>query len=828
MPVKPDFPLNTPDETSQSSGSPFRTLLSDLRFGARQLRVNLGFATVSILTLALGIGASTAIFSAVNPILFETLPYPHAKQIVMIWEMRKDGGRNNGSFGAYRGMVERSRTFETLAVTKVWRPTMTGNSQPERFEGQQVSATYLHLLGVQPAIGRDFQDSEDQLNGPKVVIISNSLWRRRFAADPSILGQTIRLDDNSYTVIGVMPATFENVLVPTAEIWSPLQYDRSLPADGREWGHHLRTLGRMRPNVSLEQASQDLDGVLKSMIQMYPAVRFPQRLMVNPLQNEITGAVRPALLATLTAVILLLIIACVNVTNLLLARGAQRSGEFALRSALGAGRMRLLRQLLTESLLLALIGGALGMLLAAFGVRILVALSPPMLPRLNAIRMDGTVLTFGVAITTLIGLLVGLVPAIYASRGNLQQTIQQNSSRSTGGHQFTRRLLVVVEFALALVLLVSAGLLTRSLQRLFSISPGFNSSRLLTLQIQATGRKLDKDGIVRFFNQALETVRQVPGVNSAALTSQLPLSGDLDEYGVQFEALHNDKPEGGYSSFRYAVSPGYFETLGISLLRGRFLNAQDTTDAPLAVVLSESLVKHKFPNNEDPIGRRLHIGPPSGPWFVVVGVVGDVKQASLALNQSDAVYVTLAQWPFVDTALSMVVRTRTDDLTAMIVPVKNAIWSADKDQPIARVATMDDLLAATAAERRFAMVLFEAFGFVALILAATGIYGVLSGSVTERIREIGVRLALGATPGKILSLIIRQGVTLTGFGIAIGLIGAILASRVIISLLYGISPLDPVTYGGVIIILVAVSVIACWVPARRAAHVDPSITLRAE
>ncbi len=828
MPLRSDFLPEAPDDSSRSSGNTFTTIITDLRYAFRQLRTNPGFTAVSVLTLALGIGASAAIFSAVNPILFETLPYPHAKQVVMVWEMRRDGGRNNGTFGAYRSLVDRNRSFEAVAVTKAWKPTLTGAVQPERFEGQQVSAGYFRVLGVPPAMGRDFQDSDDQINGPKVAILSNALWLRRFGADTAILGQVVRLDDNSYTVIGVMPPTFENVLVPTAEIWSPLQYDRSLPANGREWGHHLRTLARLLPNVSVEQASHDLEGVLQSLIQTYPAVRFPQRLMINPLQNEITGAVRPALLATLGAVILVLIIACVNVTNLLLARGAQRSGEFAVRSALGAGRPRLLRQLLTESLLLALIGGTLGMLLAEFGVRILVALSPPMLPRIGAIRLNGTVLAFGIGMTTLIGLLVGLVPAIYASRGNLQQTMQQNSQRTTGGHQFTRRLLVVVEFALALALLVSAGLLMRSLQRLFSISPGFNISRMLTLQVQTSSRKYDKDGSIRFFNQAVDAVRQVPGVSAAALTSQLPLSGDLDEYGVQFESLQNGKTEGGYSAFRYAVSPEYLETIGIPLLRGRLLNAQDTSTAPLAVVLSESLARHKFPNSEDPIGRRLHVGPADGPWYVVVGVVGNVKQASLALNESDAVYVTLEQWRFADPALSLIVRSRSDDLTSLVAPIKNAIWSADKDQPIARVATMDNLLAATAAERRFAMVLFEAFGFVALLLAATGIYGVLSGSVTERMREIGVRLALGATPGNILSLVVRQGVALTGLGIVIGLSAAVLASQAITSLLFGVSRLDPVTYIGVVLILVAVSVIACWVPAQRAARVDPSITLRAE
>jgi putative ABC transport system permease protein len=497
-----------------------------------------------------------------------------------------------------------------------------------------------------------------------------------------------------------------------------------------------------------------------------------------------------------------------------------------MRAALGASRARMIRQLLTESLLLAALGGALGMVVAELGVRALVALSPAGLPRVNAIRLDGAVFIFGISITTVIGLVFGLIPALHASRGDLHGGLQHGSRGAAGGHHRTRMTLVVAEVALALVLLVSAGLLLRSLQRLFAVAPGFDASHLLTMQVQVSGRRFnDTDTVHRFFAQALEAARQVPGVAAAAFTSQLPLSGDFEKYGVQFEGQIPYANE-DHSVFRYAVSPGYFETIGIPLRRGRALDARDAADAPLAVVINESLAKRKF-SDRDPIGQRMHVGGTERGWFTIVGVVGDVKHTSLALNQADAAYTTIDQWPFPDNPLSLVARAR-GDAAALAPAIRHAIWSVDKDQPIVRVVTMDALVAATAAERRFALILFEAFALVALLLAAIGIYGVLSGSVTERTREIGVRSALGASRGDILALVVRQGMILTGLGVAIGLSGAMVASRAIVTLLFGTSRLDPTTYLGVVALLAGVSAIACWVPAWRAARIDPSITLRAE
>jgi predicted permease len=446
----------------------------------------------------------------------------------------------------------------------------------------------------------------------------------------------------------------------------------------------------------------------------------------------------------------------------------------------------------------------------------------------NAIHLDGTAFAFAVGITAFVGLVVGLIPALLASRSDLNRGVQQSSQRTAGGHQLTRRALVVAEVALALVLLVSAGLLLRSLQRLFAIDPGFDASHVLTMQVQESGHRFDTDSARdRFFTQALEAVRQVPGVASAAFTSQLPLSGDFESYGIQFDVDHNADAEAG---FRYAVSPDYFETMHIPLRRGRLLNAHDMAGAPAAVLISEAFARRKFPN-QDPLGQRVRVGPDIGradkPWGTIVGVVGSVRQASLALSDSDAFYTSSTQWSWVDSVQSLVVRSQ-GDAAALAPAIRNAIWSVDKDQPIVRVATMDNLLATSEAERHFVLILFEAFGLVALALAATGIYGVLSGSVTERTREIGVRVALGATPSDILTLVVRQGMTLTVLGVVIGLCGAAMASQALVSLLFGVSRVDPVTYLGVIALLAGMSAVACWAPAWRAAQVDPSITLRAE
>jgi putative ABC transport system permease protein len=801
------------------------TLAADLRYAARRLRAAPGFTAIAVLTLGLGIGATTAIFSAIDPVLIAPLPYPHADGIATIWDTGPDRSRLDVTFGTVAELGERSRSFEAIAALKPWRPTLIGGAEPERLDGQRVGWSYFRVLGVAPALGEDFQASDDRLDGGRVVILSDGLWRRRFGADPAILGRPITLDGDPYAVIGVIPRGFENVLAPAAELWTPLGYDLS---QGRAWGHHLRAVGRLAPGVGVARAARDLDAIARSPVAEFPRPPWASLdggLILTPLQEDLTRGVRPALLALLGAVALVLVIAGVNVTNLLLARGVQRRGELALRAALGAGRRRLLRQLLTESLLLAALGGALGMAVALAGVRALVALVPPGLPRAGAIGVDGAAFAFGLGLTTLIGLACGLAPALQGSRGGPHGDLPHASLRTTGGHRRARGALVVAEVALALVLLVSSGLLLRSLQRLFAVAPGFEPSHLLTLEVQTSGHRFDDDEVTRrFFDAALAAVRRLPGVAAAAFTSQLPLSGDEDLYGVHFDPSPPDDPGEVRGSFRYAVSPGYFETLRIPLRRGRLLAEGDRADAPRVALVSESLARRRL-RGRDPLGQRLRIG--DGPLYTIVGVVGDVKQTSLALDEPDAVYVTAAQWRFADRALALVVRAR-GDAAALAPAVRRAVWSVDGDQPIVRVATMADLVAASAAERRFALILFAAFAMAALALAAAGIYGVLAGAVAERTREIGVRAALGASRGEILALVVRQGMALTGLGAALGVAGAAVATRAIAGMLFGVSPLDPATYLGVIALLAAVAMAACGVPAWRAARVDPATTLRAE
>ena len=797
------------------------TLVADVRYAARRLRASPGFTLVTVLTLGVGIGATTAIFGAVDPILLRPLPYPDADRLAMVLETYPNGGRSGGTFGMYHGLVDRVRTVAAMAVVKEWSPAIAGGGAPEVLAGQRVSASYLRVLGVAPALGRDFRAADDRPGGPDVAILSDGLWRRRFAADPGIVGRAVSLDGAPYVVIGVMPRGFENVLAPAAQVWAPLQYDMS---QGRAWGHHLRTVARLRSGVTMPSASRELDALGQAVLREQRPETYGRdlRLVAAPLRDVVTHDARGILLTLLGAVLLVLAIACVNVTNLLLARGVRRRAEFAVRVALGAGGGRLLRQLLTECLLLAGLGGAAGLALALAGVRALVALSPAGLPRVGDIGLSGTVLAFGLALTTLAGLAFGAIPAWQATRGDPRAELERGSHRTTGGHRGARATLVAAEVALALVLLVGSGLLLRSLRRLLATDVGFDASDLLTMQVRAAGpRYVDDSAAGRFFRDALDAVRRVPGVTAAAFSTQLPLSGDLDQYGVGVVGEAADRRDGSY---RYAVSPGWTEAMRIPLLRGRTLGDGDRAGTPRAALVSVSFARTMF-GTSDPLGRQLIVGPASG--YAIVGVVGDVTQVSLASGGADAVYIPEAQWPPGDAVVTIAVRARADP-AALAPAIRRAIWSVDPEQAVTRVATMDDLVAASEAQRRFTLALLEAFGLAALLLAAAGIYGVLSGSVAERTREMAVRTALGATAGDTVRLVLREGLSLAGFGVGVGLVGAALASRAIAAMLYGVTRLDPVTYAGVVLLLLGTAALACAAPAWRASKVDPAVTLRAE
>ena len=809
------------------------SVLGDLHYALRRLRQAPAFTVAAVLTLALGIGASTAIFSAVNPIFFAALPYPDARRLVMISDRTAQGEPLDLTFGSYLEIARRSHSFAHMAPINAWHPAMIGTGTPERLTGQRVGADFFRTLGVTPAMGRDFRAEDDVPRGPNVVILSNRLWERRFGGDRSIVGRTIRLDDSEFEVVGVMPRDFENVLAPTADLWAPLQYQLTFGADSREWGHHLRLVSRLAPGIGIDRAKLELDQIARAPMPDFPRVPWAalgNGLLTTSLQADATRSVRPMLIAVLIAVMLVLAIASVNVTNLMLARGAQRRGEFAMRAALGAGRTRLARQVLTESVTLALAGGALGMFVAEAGIRALVALSPVELPRAAAMRLDGTVFVFGLIVTTVVGIVSGILPALGATGRDLHSGTKESSTRTAGSDRGARGALVVAEVALALVLLVSAGLLLKSIDRALAVSVGFDSTHLVTMQVQQSAHadadssaepQIDRERNLKWMS-ALDAVRGVPGVTAASFVSLLPLSGEMDSYGVHFEGDDDAKDDG--AALRYAVTPSYFEAMGIPLRRGRVLDARDAANAPRAVVINESFARRKFAGAEA-IGKRLRFGAPEGDWYTIVGVVGDVKQSSFDAGGSDAIYVSPAQWHWADNVMSLVVRAH-GKTTSLTPAIRDAIWSVDKDLPISRVATMRELVDRSLADRRFAMILFVAFGATALLLAAVGIHGVLSGSVTERIREIGVRAALGASPADVVRMMLRRGMSLTAAGVALGLIAAGLASRVVASMLFGVSRLDPATYLAVAVLLCCVSGLACVLPALRAARVDPASTLK--
>ena len=802
-------------------------LIADLRYAVRMLGRRPTYAVMAVATLALGIGATTAIYSVVRPILFEPLPYPEPDRLMMVWEQTADGPYGRTSYATAMDIAAGVRSFASVAVGDLARATLTGAAEPEPLVGQQVSQAYFPTLGVEPAIGRVFLPAEDLPGAARTVVISNGLWRRRLGGDPALVGRTISLDGRPFTVIGVMPPGFEDVLQPDAQFWTALRYDIGSSGACRQC-HHLRLIARLAVGARVTVARQQLALVNARLRREYPNEVFAQVFPLVSLRDYTVRDVRTVLLTVLGAVALVLLITCVNVTNLMLGQTAQRRAELAVRTALGGSRARLARQMLTESLLLALLGGALGVALADLGVPALLALRPPGLNRLSAIGLDRPVLLFALLLATTVGLAFGLLPALQVARAGIAPDAQDLGRRTTGRSRATRGLLVVGEVALALVLLVGSGLMLQSLRRLFALSPGLDPANVLTLQIQTGGPRFASDTATwAYYDRVLAAVRAVPGVQSAGLTSQLPLSGDLDQYGVHTEPQAGQDLEIEHPGYRYAVTDGYLETLRIPLLRGRTLTAADRAGAPPVAVIGQAMAARGW-GGTDPIGHRVRIGPADrGPWYTIVGVAADVMQRSLGERADNAIYVPESQMFFSDGAMSLVVRTGSDP-AAMTASLRAAIRSVDQDQPIVRVATMRELVAQTEARRRFALTLFGAFAAAAIVLAAAGIYGVVAGSVSERTREIGVRTALGATGSDIVGMILRQGLTLTALGIAFGIPAAAALSRAITTLLFGTSRLDPATYLVVTGLLVGVSLLACWAPTLRAARVDPIQALRAE
>ncbi len=812
---------------------------SDVRLAVRRLIRTPGFTVVAVLTLGLGIGAATAIFSAASPVLFRALPYPDPSRVVAVAPRGEDGVGRPAAFGTYLELAERTRgegVFEALAAVRPWTVTHTGAGEPQRLQGQRVGAAYFDVLGVAPAFGPGFDAAEDRPGGAPTVILSYRLWNRLFAGHRAALDDaTLRLDGATYRVVGVLPADFEDVLAPTAEIYTLLQYDPAPAAfETREWGNHLALVGRVSSEGSLPRARTALNAVAAEPVAAFPRpawASLAQGVEVRPLGEVVTAEARPLMVALLTGVALLLGVTCANVSLLLLARTARRRPELAMRVALGAARDRVLRTLLSESLVLAALGGLVGLGAARVGIETLVALAPPAMPRLDAVALDGVVLAFAFGLTTAIGLLAGLLPVLWPSGGgSLLGTLRDTGRGSVGGGSRARGVLVGVEVALAVVLLVGAGLLLRTTQHLFRTSPGFDTRDAVVLHLPASGKGggVPDTEVDAYFDRVLEAARGVPGVQAAALTSQLPLSGDADVYGVrpaEADAERADEVQG--STFRYAVSPGYFEVMGIPLLQGRALEPGDHEGSQAVAVLGQALARRMF-GSGDPVGRRIRVGAQDTEPFTVVGVVADVKQASLDAAVPNAVYLAARQWHWADASRWLVVRAGGEQVAALVPPLRQAVWSVDANQPVVRTQTLRDLVAASEVRRRFTLLVLSTFALAALLLAGVGLYGVLAGAVTERTRELGVRVALGASHDRIVALVLRRGMTLVIAGLLGGLTASLGAGRVLASLLYGISPLDGVTYAGVAALLALVGGLACWLPARRAARVDPLEAMRAE
>ena len=806
--------------------APFlRSVLADLRIAARLLGRSPAFAFVSVLTLALAIGATTAIFSVIEPVLLRPLPYPHAERLVLVWERDRDGSRDNVGFATYRDLMAQTQTLERAAAIGDWQPTLSDNGEPERVQGDRVSWTYFRTLGVQPVLGRDFTAQEDLPGNNQVVILSHGIWQRRYGGAASIIGRAISIDGKPMTVVGVMPASFDNASTPTAKIWRVLGY-LNQPYACRTC-HHLRMIARLRPDATLASSQTELDRLQARLAKEYPKDYASVGMLVGRVQSEITLGTRAALLALGGAVVLVLLIAVANVVSLQLARAIRRAEEFAVRGALGASRSRLIRQLLTEGLLLAFLGGMAGLWLAYATLPLLVARLPATLPRLSAIHIDDGALAVVAAIVLLLAIVMGLAP-VRGPLDDLSPSLRSGRRLSSGASHATRATLVVSEVALAVMLLVSAGLLGRSLVRLLGMDAGFDTTHLLTLEVNSTGAAYPNDSSVfNYHDRVREAVGALPGVTSVAVANQLPLGGNLDMYGVVDVANVPDNPELAPSGDRYAVSTDYFHTMRIPILAGRAFTASDAAEGASKVALvSEALARRLWPAG-NPIGQRIRVGGVDAPARTIIGVAGNVRHTGLDAKTTLQWYIPERQMFFADNQEVLMVRTAGDP-GSLAPAVHRAIAAIDPAQPIVKIATMEEVVATSTSQRRLALVLFGAFAAAALLLAVAGIYGVLAGSVSERTREIGLRSALGATPGSLIGLVVGQGGRLAALGIVLGLAGTFALTRYLKSLLFGIAPDDPVTLVGVCALLAAVALAACLVPAVRAAHVDPSAALRSE
>ncbi|HEY9283638.1 MAG TPA: ABC transporter permease [Pyrinomonadaceae bacterium] len=805
-------------------------LWQDLRYGLRMLAKNPGFTAVAVIALALGIGANSAIFSVVNTVLFRPLPYKDPERLVMVWEEGTLEGFpiNSASAANYLDWRDQNQVFAGMAVIGRASFNLTGVGEPERIDGRRVSASLFPLLGTEPQLGRAFTAEEDSSGAGRVVVLSHGLWLRRFGARPDIIGRPLTLNGEAHEVVGVMPPHFQ---FPSRDdqLWVPIAFTPQQAAN--RGNNSFEVIARLKPGVTRDQAESEMDAIAARLRRQHPGVVKSDGSVIIPLHEQLVGDIKPALLVLLGAVGFVLLIACANVANLLLARAAVRQKEIAVRLALGAGRRRLVRQFLTESVLLSVIGGAVGLLLALWGVNLLKAFIPKNVSQVAAVAVDANVLTFTLAVSLLTGLIFGLAPALQASRFNLNETLKEGGRDSAAGRRGNRlrSLLVIAEVAISLVLLIGAGLLVNSFLRLRNVDPGFRADNLLTMRIALPAVKYpDQPRRAAFYNELLGRVAALPGVRSAAVTNWIPLTLQGDTFGISVEGRPDPGPQERPDIVTRVVSPGYFGTMGIELSRGRpFDERQDRADSAPVAIISETMARRLWPG-EDPLGKRLRPGGPDSvaAWITVVGVAEDVRQFELTAAPRLQMYLPHVQATFFVPS-HLVVSTQVEPL-GLAAAVREAVWGIDKDQPVSDVRTMEEILSESIARQRFSMLLLGIFAGVAMLLGAVGIYGVVSYSVTQRAHEIGVRMALGARRGSVLRLIIGQGLKLVLIGVAVGIAAAFVLTRLMESLLFGVSATDPATFAAIPLVLVAAATLASYIPARRATKIDPIVALRYE
>jgi putative ABC transport system permease protein len=799
----------------------FEQLIKDLRYGFRMLRRKPGFAAVAVLTLALGIGANTAIFSVVNAVLLKPLPFPEPERLVSIYEALPQGGTGSVSVPNLLDWRAQSDSFTGIAAYQFGDFNLQEDQQPVRAVGAMVSPNFFEVLGAAPQAGRAFAEGEDKAGSDRVVVLSDKLWRRSYGADPGLVGRDIMLGGEKYQVVGVAGQSAQ-FLFPTVELWVPLVFsDGQKASRGSHW---LNTLGRLKPGVGFEQAQAQMSTIGRILEQQYPAQQEGRGVVLARLEEEVVQGVRPALLILLGAVGFVLLIACTNVANLLLARAASRRKEVAIRSALGAGRWRLMRQFLTESVLLAMAGGAAGLLVARWTLKGLSALAAGYLSRPGELGLDWKVLAFTAGLSLLTGLFAGLAPALHVSGADVQETLKESGNAGSSARgTWLRSGLAVAEVASALVLLVGAGLLVKSFLRLQQVESGLRPEGVVTMRVSLPASRYDTaQKTSGFYRDVLERVSALPGVEAAGIINMLPLQRYGNNGEIQVEG-RPPLPPGQVPLTEYRrASAGYFKALGIPLLAGRVFEAADEAEGARSVVVSQTLVRTFFPEGEA-LGKRINPGGDS--WWTIVGVVGDVKQSGLTQPSRPELF-----FPYTASradGMTLVVRSASDpsDLAA---GVRREVLAVDPNQPVYNVRTMEEVIDLSISNRKLNMTLLTIFAGLATLLAVVGIYSVMSYLVTQHTREIGIRVALGARPANILKLVIGQGLTLTLVGVAVGALIAFGLSRLMSSLLYGVEGTDPTTYGLVSLLLIVVALVACYVPARRATKVDPLVALRYE